>query len=298
MEPTAASGSVLRAADGRVRLGWRLLTFAGAASAVMLMAMLALPSGDLTSSIALLLGGLVGGAVALALDGRPAGALGFYIARESVAESLAGLGLGGGVAGAVVVALVVTGALRWTGEPGSVAGWLGHAGGALLFLAVPAATEEALVRGYPLQALAEAWGPWWALCVTAVAFGALHLRNPGVTTIGAVNVGVAGLFLGVVYLRTGSLWCASGAHLGWNFTHGYLADVPVSGLELLNAPLYEGVLRGPTWLSGGAFGPEGSLLATVVVSAAVVICWRAKWLRPSEVALAARPLAVVRSEPA
>ncbi len=172
-------------------------------------------------------------------------------------------------------------------------GWVEGAGGALLVLAVPAAAEEALLRGYPLQALAEAWGPWWGLGLTAGIFGALHLGNPAVTAVGMVNVAVAGLFLGVIYLRTGSLWWASGAHLGWNWTHGYLADVPVSGLEILNAPLYQGVLRGPRWLSGGAFGPEGSLVATVVVGAAAVLCWRGSRLRPGTSALSAEPLLIV-----
>jgi hypothetical protein len=66
----------------------------------------------------------------------------------------------------------------------------------------------------------------------------------------------------------------------------------VSGLELLDAPLYDGLVRGPDWLGGGAFGPEGSLVATFVVTAAAIVCWRAPWLRPSAVALAARPLAL------
>jgi hypothetical protein len=166
--------------------------------------------------------------------------------------------------------------------------------GALAFLALPAAAEEALLRGYPLQALAEVWGPRWALALTAGLFGLLHLGNPGVTTVGTLNVVVAGLFLGIVYLRTLSLWWATGAHLGWNWAHGYLADVPVSGLELLDAPLYEGVARGAPWLSGGSFGPEGSLVATLVVGVASVLCWRAAWLKPSASASAARPLALGR----
>jgi hypothetical protein len=133
------------------------------------------------------------------------------------------------------------------------------------------------------------------LVVTSGVFGALHLTNPNVTVIGTLNVTVAGAFLGVVYLKTLSLWWATGAHLGWNWTHGYLADVPVSGLELIDAPLYEGVVSGPQWLGGGAFGPEGSLLATAVLFVATVLCWRARWLRPDEAVLAARPLAADRA---
>jgi membrane protease YdiL (CAAX protease family) len=156
---------------------------------------------------------------------------------------------------------------------------------------VPAAAEEALLRGYPIQAIAEARGPNAALVVTSGVFGALHLTNPNVSMIGVLNVTVAGAFLGVIYLKTLSLWWATTAHLGWNWAHGYLADVPVSGLELMDAPLYEGAVSGPTWLGGGAFGPEGSVIATVALAAAMAVCWKASWLRPGAAILAARPLA-------
>jgi hypothetical protein len=86
------------------------------------------------------------------------------------------------------------------------------------------------------------------------------------------------VFLGAVYLRTGSLWWATGAHLGWNWALAYLVDLPLSGLELIDAPLLEPMLTGPAWLSGGGFGPEGSVLAAVTVGAAAAWTWRTRLL--------------------
>jgi hypothetical protein len=291
-------GRLLFAPDGRVRLGWRLLLFVATTVAVAGGTGVLLPGGLLAGSVALLVGAVAAGVLVLALDGRSAGALGFYLGRRALAESALGLGLGTGVAVTVVVVIAGLGALRWTSQEGSAAGWLVGSVSALAFLALPAAAEEALLRGYPLQALAEAWGPWSALLITSGVFGLIHLWNPGVTAIGTLNVTAAGLFLGIVYLRTGSLWWATGAHLGWNWAHGYLADVPVSGLELLDAPLYEGITRGPAWLGGGEFGPEGSLVATAVVAGASAVCWRAGWLAPSEAAREARPLALAEARAA
>ena len=131
-----------------------------------------------------------------------------------------------------------------------------------------------MLRGYPLQALAEAWGAGWALVVTATLFALAHLPNPGVGWVGLTNIAAAGLFLGALYLRTRSLWWATGAHLGWNWAHAFVADLPVSGLELVDAPLVEPVLSGPAWLSGGEFGPEGSVLATAAVLVAFAWTWR------------------------
>jgi membrane protease YdiL (CAAX protease family) len=238
----------------------------------------------------MLLAGLLAGVAVLALDGRGPGALGFHLAPVAGRELAAGFGVGTVVGLAVVAGMLALGGVRFTGQEGSLLGWLSGGLGALAFLALPAAAEEAVLRGYPLQALAEAWGPAWALGITSIAFGGLHLANPEVTALALANVSAAGLLLGVVYLKTASLWWATGAHLGWNWAHGWVADVPVSGLELMDAPFYEGVPSGPAWLGGGGFGPEGSAVATVVVLVASALLWRSDLLRPSDAARRAEPL--------
>lgn len=292
MERRPTLDFVLRTHEGRFRLGWRLTFFVLGAASFGLVLGLLLPAGLLTGSIALLCGSVAAGVLLLELDRRPAGSLGFYLRPRAVKEAASGLLLGLVVALAVVACLFLTGGVRWSAQEGSALEWVMGALGALAFLALPAAAEEALLRGYPLQALAEAWGPAAALGVTSLVFGALHLSNPGISGIAVLNVVAAGVFLGVIYLRTASLWWATGAHLGWNWAHGYLADVPVSGLELMDAPFYDGVMQGPAWLGGGGFGPEGSVVSTLLIGAAVVWCWRTKWLRASEAALAVRPLIV------
>jgi len=290
MERPSALTYLLRAPDGRVRLGWRLLFFLLVTFTVGAAATFVLPNRQVAGSAALFIGALVAGVLMLALDGRPASALGFRLEKVALGESALGLALGVAVGGVVVGALALGGGLAWSGEPGDGVAWLVGALSALAFLAIPAAAEEALLRGYPLQALAQELGPARALALTATAFALLHLGNPGASLFGTLNVAATGVFLGIVYLKTLSLWWATGAHLGWNWAHGYLADVPVSGLELLDAPFYDGYARGPEWLSGGSYGPEGSLVATVVIVAVVFWSWRAGFLRAGASALSARPL--------
>jgi membrane protease YdiL (CAAX protease family) len=290
-------GTVLTGTGGRLRLGWRLLFFLVIATLVWMIVGMLLPAGIQSGSAALLLGALSGGWATLALDGRPPGALGFYSNPLAGREAVLGLALGVAVAMVVVFAIAVFGGLRWSAQTGTAGAWVVGSASSMLFLALPAAAEEALLRGYPLQALAEAWGPSAALLVTSITFGAVHFGNPEVTGLGLANIAAAGLLLGAVYLRTGSLWWSTGVHLGWNWGHGYLADVPVSGLEILDAPFYDGVAQGPNWLSGGGFGPEGSVLATVVVLAAAAACWWGPWLRPGAEALSKSPLAVMEPHP-
>lgn len=279
--------------NGRVRLGWRVAAFLASAGAVTAGVQLLVPPGGLLGpAAAQLAGALSAGWLLLRLDGRGPGALGFHLARSVPREVGGGLLLGCGVAVVVLAAQTAAGGIAWALEGGTARAWLVGAGKVGGLLAVAAAAEEALLRGYPLQALAEAWGAGWALVLTSAAFGAMHLGNPGATILGAAGTAAAGLLLGAVYLRTGSLWWATGAHLGWNWAVAYGADLPLSGLEVADAPWVAPVTRGPGWLGGGAFGPEGSVLATLGFLAAAAACWWGPWLSVEPAAAARRPLAV------
>jgi len=294
---STAAGGVLTTEIGRLRLGWRLLGFVVLFVVAWALLAASLPSGLVWSTAAMLAAGLVAGWALLALDGRRPAALGFHLSSGSLPEGGKGLALGSAVGLLVVVVIAALGGTTWTPQDGTAGAWIEGAIGALLFFTLPAAAEEAVLRGYPLQALSEAWGAAPALVVTSVAFGVLHLGNPGVTMLGIANVAAAGALLGVVYLKTASLWWATGTHLGWNWSHGYLADLPVSGHELIDAPLYDGVPGGAAWVGGGAFGPEGSVVATLLLLAAALVCWRSPRMRPGRAARAARPLWISEEAP-
>jgi len=228
------------------------------------------------------------------MEQRPPATLGLTLGRGAVRESLVGLGVGVAVGLAAAGVMALAGVLFWSAAPGTLAAYAGAGALALAFLALPAVAEEVLLRGYPLQALAESWGPAPALVVTSVLFGLLHAWNPEVSVVGLLNTGLAGLFLGALYLRTGSLWWPSGAHLGWNWAHGFVLDLPVSGLDVANVPLLDGYARGPEVLSGGAFGPEGSVLTSGVLIAATAWAWNTRRLRPVSALSDAPPMARLR----
>jgi uncharacterized protein len=143
-----------------------------------------------------------------------------------------------------------------------------------LSVLVPAALAEELVaRGYAWTVLAEWRGPAAATAATSVAFAALHALNPGVTLLSLVCVLLAGVLLALVRWQTGSLAAAWLAHLAWNVVLVVLAHAPVSGLSFA-APAWRLVPRGPEWLTGGAYGPEGSLVTAMALAAAIVLLSR------------------------
>jgi membrane protease YdiL (CAAX protease family) len=176
---------------------------------------------------------------------------------------------------AMVMGLAVAGA-RWTTGDGTVFDWLRSAGLTGAALSLPALSEEIIFRGVPLVLLAGVIGRWQAVVVTSLLFALSHWGNPDVTLLGLANIGLAGVLLGAVFFSPGGVWAAWGAHLGWNLSLAALG-APVSGLPLA-IPLLEYDPGGPAWVSGGAFGPEGGVLASVATIGAIILVsrWKSK----------------------
>jgi len=262
-----------------LRLVGRLLAFVALAVGVTILVSVFLPATLPASGAALLIGSLVAGWGLLAFEGQPLEELGFHRRGPWLSEAVLGLGLGVFVGLTTLALITLAGGVTWFPEEGTPTAYLVEGGSALAFFILPAAGEEAFFRGYPLWLLAQALGPGTALIATSLVFGVMHAGNPEVGLIGTANVAVMGVFLGALLLRTRSLWWATGAHLGWNVTLGFVADLPVSGLDLVDAPYVGAEPVGASWISGGAFGPEGSLATTLVGLAAAVWVWWTPRLR-------------------
>lgn len=172
----------------------------------------------------------------------------------------AGWSIGFLAIGAACGVLLAVGWIRIApAEPGSS---LGAATRITLFLVPAALAEEVLCRGYLLTVIRERIGTWGAVTVTSIAFGLLHLTNPGWTVASVGIVALAGVFLAVVRVVYDSLYAAWAAHLAWNWVMAVPLHAPVSGLRL-ESPDYRTVSAGPEWITGGAWGPEGGLAAAL-----------------------------------
>ena len=106
----------------------------------------------------------------------------------------------------------------------------------------------------------------------------------------ALGAFLAGVLLSAAYLLTRSLWLPTMLHLGWNWGMASVLDLPVSGFEIIDTPFYDPVVRGPEWLAGGGFGPEGGLAGSLGFLAAVAALFLLRNVRVAEEMRALRPL--------
>lgn len=230
------------------------------------------------------------------LDRRPAGALGIGWTSRTVWEIGVGLAIGAGALVFAVALMVLVGGLRYTAQPGDVIGWLTTVATGFGGLAIPAFAEEALFRGYAFQVLVQALGGPIATLLASPLFAAAHAQNPNVDAFALVNIFLAGVLLSVAYLRTRSLWFATAVHLGWNWAMALPFDLPVSGQMLYDTPLYEPVLAGPRWLTGGEFGPEAGVVGTLAFGVALAAVLSTPGVKVAPEMRSLRPLGLAEAE--
>ena len=145
----------------------------------------------------------------------------------------------------------------------------------LLDALIAAVTEETLMRGVLFRIVEESLGSWIALALSAALFGALHAFNPGATLTSSIAIALeAGVLLAAVFMITRRLWMVIGLHTAWNFTEGGVFGASVSGGDAHG--MLASRFHGSEVLTGGAFGPEASIVAVLIcLGAGAAFLWLA-----------------------
>ncbi len=234
------------------------------------------PAGMLTASLfALVAATLISWFCGKFLEDLPYKAVGWSFHKSWFTQTICGLIVG---AVSLLIACVLampTGSLSFqfnnTADLSSVLQTI--FGSAIVFM-VAAASEEIMFRGYVLQTLSRANLAWLGILITSLPFAIAHLGNPNADLISTINTALAGIWLGIAYLKTRSLWFAFGIHFAWNWVQGAFLGLPVSGLkQLTTSPLLHYVDQGPTWLTGGSYGIEGGITCTIALIISTLIIW-------------------------
>ena len=100
-----------------------------------------------------------------------------------------------------------------------------------------------------------------------VMFALLHVPSQPVPI---VNLLLFGLFTAVYSLREGSIWGVCGWHTAWNCSMSNVFVPEFSGQAPFGGTIVNLEASGSSLLGGGAYGPEGSLAATLLFSAGVL----------------------------
>jgi hypothetical protein len=107
-------------------------------------------------------------------------------------------------------------------------------------------------------------GFWQAAWVTSTFFGFGHTGNNGENWIGIFTAAFVGFVFCVSVKVTGSAWWAIGCHAAWDWAETYFYGAADSGNVATGHYLTTSPVGNTLW-SGGADGPEGSLLVLPII---------------------------------
>jgi membrane protease YdiL (CAAX protease family) len=134
---------------------------------------------------------------------------------------------------------------------------------------IQGANEEFVSRGWQFQVISLKSRPWIGALTISIIFSLLHVGG-GANLISFANLFLFSFLLVLFVLNDGSIWSACGWHSAWNWTMGSVLGLNVSGREDVGV-LFDLSISGSPFVSGGKFGPERSIMATVVLASGILI---------------------------
>lgn len=144
--------------------------------------------------------------------------------------------------------------------------------GAIVFILV-AINEEVLCRGYILNTLDIKNKPLRSSIICSCLFSIMHTLNPNVTVVGLINIFLIGMLFSYMYIKTKNLSMSIGYHMSWNYFQGSVFGFPVSGQSKFYS-IYSIKSIDKNVITGGKFGPEAGILATLIIVINFIIVWK------------------------
>jgi uncharacterized protein len=132
--------------------------------------------------------------------------------------------------------------------------------------------EEYLLRGYLQATLSRGIGFWWSALILSAAFGFMHLTNQGESPVGIISAILAGLIFCISLWYLKNLWWAIGFHASWDWAQSYLWGTADSG-RVVEGHLFSVHPEGNILWSGGATGPEGSIIVIPLLLFIALLMW-------------------------
>lgn len=251
--------------------------FGALISGVSLKEMSAIKDISLDRHLVMQLSGFLGTMVVIYLfwcliDKQPIKRLGFAT-QGIIADILLGLVVALVIIGGGTLILMAMGALTITSINVHVPSLLYTFA---LFIIV-SLNEEILMRGYILNTLMMRYNRFVGLFVSSLLFALMHGMNANITWLSMLNLFLAGVILGSVYIYTRNLWFPISLHLFWNYLQGPVLGYAVSGMPIKSLVSHK--IMGNDTLTGGLFGFEGSIVCSILVSLfalALILYYRKK----------------------
>ena len=136
---------------------------------------------------------------------------------------------------------------------------------------VQGSAEEVLFQGWFMPTSSKLVSPSVGIALSALMFALFHALNPNMSGLAFLNLMLYGVFAALYALYEEGIIGIAAYHVAWNWTQGNVFGQGVSGASSIDASFWNLSYHSENLFNGGAFGPEGGLVTTIVLLISIVI---------------------------
>lgn len=123
--------------------------------------------------------------------------------------------------------------------------------------------EEIIFRGYLMTRLAAKKGKWIAIILSSIFYSVFRMSNPSTSKLDLINILLISIVISLLYWYFDNVLVIAIFHAFWNCISGVVFGFNISGIKVSDSIFTVEVFSDKQILTGGSYGIEGSIIATV-----------------------------------
>jgi len=123
--------------------------------------------------------------------------------------------------------------------------------------------EEVVFRGYLMTRLAAKKGKWIAIILSSIFYLVFRMSNPSTSKLDLINIFLISIVMSLLYWYYDNILVIAIFHAFWNCISGVVFGFNISGIKVSDTIFTVDAISDKQILTGGSYGIEGSIIATV-----------------------------------
>ena len=139
--------------------------------------------------------------------------------------------------------------------------------------------EEIVFRGYLMTRLAAKKGKWIAIILSSIFYLVFRMSNPSESKLDLINIFLISIVMSLLYWYFDNILVIAIFHAFWNCISGVVFGFNISGIKVSDTIFTVGVISDKQILTGGSYGIEGSIIATVFFAVLGLLVYMGLYLK-------------------
>lgn len=139
--------------------------------------------------------------------------------------------------------------------------------------------EEIVFRGYLMTRLAAKKGKWIAILLSSIFYLVFRMSNPSTSKLDLINIFLISIVMSLLYWYFDNILVIAIFHAFWNCISGVVFGFNISGIKVFDTIFTVEAISDKQILTGGSYGIEGSIIATVFFAVLGLLVYMGLYLK-------------------